>query len=211
LKKASKKKRLQSEVMYTSVEAAELLGVTARTIQIWADNGVLQARKTSGGHRRFPESVLEAFIRETNRQTGATPGKRRAAKPGRYQILIAEDESFLRNIYEATLSAWDLPIDVVTARDGYDTLIRFGILAPDMLIADLKMPKIDGFQLIRAIVDSGHSPNTDIVVLTGLSDEEIEAQGGLPERVIVLHKPAPYQQLQELISSRIQHRQSASA
>jgi len=197
--------------MYTSVEAAELLGVTARTIQIWADNGVLHARKTSGGHRRFPESVLEAFIAETNRETAGARGKKRAAKPDRYQILIAEDESFLRSIYEATINSWGLPIDVTTARDGYDTLIRFGILAPDMLIADLKMPKMDGFQLIRAIVDSGHSPETEIVVVTGLSDEDIEAQGGLPERVIVLHKPAPYQKLQEIIRNNIQQKHGTPA
>lgn len=210
MKKEPKKKRLKSEAMYTSVEAAELLGVSPRTIQIWADNGILPARRTSGGHRRFTESVLEAFIREGNAQ-GAGASRKAATKPNRFQILLADDEPFVRDLYEATINSWELPIDVTTADDGYDTLIRFGTLSPDMVITDLKMPKIDGFQLVKAILESEHSPHTEIVVITVLSDDEIDARGGLPEEVVVFHKPPPFPQLRELISKRIQERDGAPA
>ncbi len=197
--------------MYTSVEAAELLGVSPRTIQIWADNGILPARRTSGGHRRFTESVLEAFIREGNAQAVSASGKTAAAEPDRFRILLADDESLVRDLYEATINSWELPIDVTTANDGYDTLIQFGILSPDMVITDLKMPKIDGFQLVKAILESEHSPHTEIVVITCLSEDEIDARGGLPEGVIVFHKPPPFPQLRELISKRIQQKDGATA
>jgi excisionase family DNA binding protein len=206
--KKEKRLKAQSEVMYTSVEAADLLGVTPRTIQIWADSGVLQARKTSGGHRRFSESVLEAFLNQLDSQNTAAAKAEPAAKPGRYRVLVAEDEPDLRTLYEMTMEAWDLPIDVKVVKDGYDALIRVGVDRPDMLIADLSMPKMDGFYMINAIVNAENAVNTDIVVVTALSPADIEARGGLPDTVTVYHKPIPFDKLQQLIRDRIEQRQS---
>jgi excisionase family DNA binding protein len=208
--KKQKRLKAQSEVMYTSVEAAELLGVTPRTIQIWADSGVLQARKTSGGHRRFSESVLEAFLKklETDSQ-GAQPEAAKApAKSRHYQILIAEDEPDLRTLYEMTMEGWELPMEVTAVKDGYEALIRLGVDRPDMLIADLSMPKMDGFYMLNTIVNSGSATDTDIVVVTALTAADIEARGGLPDGITVFHKPIPFEKLQQLIKDKISKRSS---
>jgi excisionase family DNA binding protein len=211
VKQKDKRKRLTSEAMYTSVEAAKLLGVTPRTIQIWADNGILSARKTSGGHRRFPESVLEAFLEELEEKSG-TGKKNHAPRPAvRYRVLVAEDDAFLSSYYEEAMKSWDLPLDIRVAKDGYEALICFGIESPDLLIADLRMPRMDGFYMIKAIIDSGHSPDTDIVVVTGLTQEEVDENGGLPDRVTLLHKPVPFQKLHDFIDEKIRQRQRATA
>jgi excisionase family DNA binding protein len=211
LKQKDKRKRLTSEVMYTSVEAAKLLGVTPRTIQIWADNGVLPARKTSGGHRRFPESVLETFLKELDEKSRHGRKNNRPRQPDRYRILVAEDDAFLGSFYEDALKSWNLPLDIRLAKDGYEALICFGIESPNLLIADLKMPRMDGFYMIKAIIDSGHSPDTDIIVVTGLTQEEVDAHGGLPDRVTLFHKPVPFQKLHDFINDKIRERQRATA
>jgi CheY-like chemotaxis protein len=123
-------------------------------------------------------------------------------------VLVAEDEPDLRTLYEMTMEAWDLPIDVKVVKDGYDALIRVGVDRPDMLIADLSMPKMDGFYMINAIVNAENAVNTDIVVVTALSPADIEARGGLPDTVTVYHKPIPFDKLQQLIRDRIEQRQS---
>jgi excisionase family DNA binding protein len=205
-----REKRLKGEVMYSSLEAARLLGVTTRTIQIWADSGVLPARKTSGGHRRFQESVLEAFLKKLEADNASAGEKVSAASSNGYRILIAEDEPDLRTLYEMTLEGWDLPSEVNVVKDGYEALIRLGIDRPDMLITDLNMPKMDGFHMINTIVSANNSVNTCIVVVTALSQHDIEVRGGLPNSVTVLYKPIPFQRLHQLISEKIQQKNQAA-
>ena len=206
-----KPKRLQPEVMYTSVEAAELLGVTPRTIQIWADSGVLQARKTSGGHRRFQESVLEAFVKkldDENQGAASNTAEQSAPESATYRVLIAEDEPDLRTLYQMTMESWDLPIEVKVVKDGYEALISLGVDRPDMLIADLNMPNMDGFYMLNAISNAGDAINTDIVVVTALSPADIQARGGVPDNITMFHKPIPFAQLQQLISDNIKRKLS---
>jgi len=204
-----KEKRLKSEVMYTSVEAARLLGVTPRTIQIWADSGVLTARKTSGGHRRFQESVLEAFLQklETDQQPVEEKQNSQSGQE-KYRVLIAEDEPDLRSLYEMTMQAWNLPMDLKVVKDGYEALIRLGIDRPDMLITDLNMPNMDGFHMLSTICSTSKAFNTEVVVVTALSKRDIEARGGVPESVTVLYKPIPFEQLKLMISNNIQYKLS---
>lgn len=197
--------------MYTSVEAARLLGVTPRTIQIWADSGVLQARKTSGGHRRFQESILEAFLQklDADNQTAVANDKPEPSANPRnaaFNILIAEDEPDLRTLYEMTMEGWDLPLQVATVKDGYEALIRLGVERPDMLIADLNMPNMDGFSMLNAIASAGDTIKTHIVVVTALSPSDIALRGGLPKNITVFHKPIPFDQLQKLVRETIQRK-----
>ena len=199
--------------MYTSVEAAELLGVTPRTIQIWADSGVLQARKTSGGHRRFQESVLEAFLNkldDENQGAASETMEQPAPESTTYRVLIAEDEPDLRTLYEMTMESWDLPIEVKVVKDGYEALISLGVDRPDMLIADLNMPKMDGFYMLSAIANASDAIDTHIVVVTALSPADIEARGGVPKNITFFHKPIPFAKLQQLISDNIKIKRKLS-
>lgn len=197
-------KRLKGEVMYTSVEAARLLGVTPRTIQLWADSGILEARKTSGGHRRFAESVLEAFMRKLDTDEQGSKKQDSDSDTGKsvYRILIAEDEPDLRTLYQMTMEEWDLPIELVMVKDGYDALIRIGTDRPDMLIADLNMPKMDGFYMLFTIMGSESSKNLEVLAVTALTAKDIEQHGGLPAGVKVMHKPIPFDKLKQLISEQ---------
>jgi excisionase family DNA binding protein len=208
--KQNKKLSKITEVMYTSLEAAKLLGVSPRTIQLWTDNGILKAQKTSGGHRRFPESVLEEFLNSQNTdcvESADDPPKPATAtvKSGElYRVLVAEDEPDLRTLYESTMESWGLPLSITTVKDGYDALIRLGADQPDMLIVDLNLPKIDGFHMINAVVnESRDMVKSEIVVITALSKNDIINRGGLPNGVTIYHKPIPFTELQLLIKAKI--------
>jgi MerR family transcriptional regulator, light-induced transcriptional regulator len=52
------------QVLLSTQDAARLAGVGPTSVKRWADEGLLECRKTAGGHRRFERSVLERFLRE---------------------------------------------------------------------------------------------------------------------------------------------------
>ena len=176
----------------TTREAAKILGTSLRTIQLWVESGILQAWKTPGGHRRVTrESMQQLFERRTS-----TFAKTRQA---RLKILVAEDDEDLLKLYEMTLSGWDLPLDLALVRNGFDALIKIGEAKPDILITDLHMSGMDGFQMIRALRDEDHYRSMKIVVVTGLGKSEIKARGGLPKDVSVFFKPVAFEQLRTTV------------
>jgi len=189
----------------TTHEAAQILGVTIRTIQLWAENGMLACWKTEGGHRRIPRASIDRLLchRPAAEAIGAPPlAADEAASPLR--ILVAEDEPTLLRLYRLQLARWPIKPLVTTASNGIETLVRLGIDRPDLLIADLNMPAMDGFQMLRTLRRMPEMDDLEIVVVTGLSAAEIAA-GGLPAGMPVLEKPIPFDELERMASALAIH------
>jgi len=179
--------------------AAERLGVSLRTVQLWAEAGLIRAWKTPGGHRR----ILLASIDELVLRRGGEIARR--SHGGHYQVLVVEDEPDFRRLFELHLRSWDLPIEIQSVPSGFDALVRIGAARPDVLITDLRMPGIDGFEMLRALKASGAISELEIIVVTALSDHTIRERGGLPEGVTVLHKPLRFAQLRRHLGERVSH------
>lgn len=180
-------------------DAAQMLGVSLGTVQQMVENGLLDAWKTAGGHRRIRVSSVEAFLRK--RQTGPAP--RAAARSAELRVLIAEDDRLMQALYEKTVATWDMPVKVRIVASGFEGLVEIGRNPPDLLVADLIMPDLDGFAMIRRLRADPQLSGMDIIVVTGLSQEDIEAQGGLPEDVLVYGKPIPFRELKGYIQARL--------
>ena len=179
--------------VYTTREAAKLLDVSLRTVQLWVENGALSAWRTPGGHRRIRADSLSALL--------ASRGEAGSAVPVReIGVLIVEDDKALSRLYEATISGWGIPVRIELARDGFDALIRLGRHKPDIIIADISMPGMDGIAMLQKIRADHGSNDVEIIVVTGLDSEQIQQRGGVPEGVAVFLKPAPF----ALIQAKIQ-------
>jgi len=179
---------MNAEDAYVSTrEAADLLGISLRTAQLWVESGVLLAWKTSGGHRRILRKSVDALLAERVRQSGGSISSAASSKAG-LKVVVVEDDQDLLRLIELTLS--DLPqnIDVRSAKDGFAGLVLIGQFLPDLVIADLNMPGMDGFRMINSLVGSEFAP-AKIIVSTALSPADIEQRGGLPETIEVLQKP----------------------
>jgi CheY-like chemotaxis protein len=98
---------------------------------------------------------------------------------------------------------------ILTAGDGYEALIRMGDLKPDLLIADLQMPGMDGFRMLRTISTAPELAGLAIVVVSGLDAEEIIQRGGIPEGIPVLPKPVPFDQLRAIAERLAAERQTS--
>jgi DNA-binding response OmpR family regulator len=91
-------------------------------------------------------------------------------------ILIAEDSATMRRLVAAKLEADGY--DVVEAVDGEQALSLARTDRPDLLILDKVMPKLDGFEVVRALRADPATKAVPIVMLTGRTSEE-DVLGGL--------------------------------
>ncbi len=184
---------LERDAVITTREAADLLGVSLRTVQQWVEQGALQAYRTVGGHRRVVRASVDRLL-----------SQRRTEVQGRtFRVFIAEDDPDLVKLYQMVITSWKLPLEISIANDGFRALMEIGTLKPDFLILDLSIPGMDGFALIRTLRSMPDLENTDIVTVSGMTPEDIEAKGGLPESVLLLPKPIPFDQLRERIEAKL--------
>lgn len=107
------------------------------------------------------------------------PSGERAGASDQLRLMIVEDDKRVRRLYELTMSHWGLPLQINMARDGFEALLRIGQRRPDVLIADLNMPGMDGFRLIAALREGDLYKGLQIVVVSGLTPAQIRAAGGL--------------------------------
>lgn len=183
-------------------EAARILGVALRTVQLWVESGVLQAWKTAGGHRRIVRSSVQKLVEERERAKRPVAQSAAAAASRGATILVVDDDETMLKLYRLEIAGWSLPVpvEVVTARDGFEGLIKIGEVRPSLLITDISMPGMDGFKMIRTLRAHSHYRNMAIIVATGLDRESVSALG-LPGDVPVFAKPVPFGQLRDAVAA----------
>lgn len=86
------------------------------------------------------------------------------------KILLVEDDNNLREIYEARLMAEGY--DIVSARDGEEALTVAMKEKPDLVISDVMMPKISGFDMLDILRTTEETKNVKIIMMTALSQAE---------------------------------------
>jgi DNA-binding response OmpR family regulator len=92
------------------------------------------------------------------------------------KVLIAEDSATVRRLVAARLIADGY--EVLEASDGEEALKLALEEAPDLLVLDKVMPKLDGFEVIRALREDPRTSDLPIVMLTERTNEE-DVLGGL--------------------------------
>lgn len=169
------------ELSCTTREAASALGICVRTVQLWVEAGRLRAWKTPGGHRRVLCESVNALLREREKECSTTLDG--------FDVLIVEDDRVYRQFLQLAIAQAMPEISVRTAYNGIEGLIKLGERQPQVLITDLLMPGLDGFHLLKTLADSPLVKPIKIIVATGMSEQDVAEQGGLPKDVVVFHKP----------------------
>jgi len=185
----------------TTREAANILGVSLRTVQLWSESGLLTAWKTHGGHRRVTLESIEKIRAKPSGAHAKTPSQVSSPVDPQFRILVAEDDTIFQTLYLSIIGGWDMRPKLTLAENGFDALVKIGQERPDLLITDLDMPGMDGFEMLRSLKAMPDLADLDVVVVTGLTDEEIARRDSLPVDVPVLHKPVRFDQLEQIVEA----------
>ncbi|MFK5893895.1 MAG: response regulator [Pseudomonadota bacterium] len=186
-------KKGNKENYLSTRKAADLLDVSLRTIQLWTDSGLLQAWTTHGGHRRITLDSVEELLAQRK-----FPEKK-PAKNKQLTIVIVEDDISQLKLYKNQFYSRELDLNIIEASNGYEGLIHIGRYQPSIIITDLMMPGMDGFQMLKALMNTPELTNCLIIVISALTKEEVEELGSLPEQVLFFNKPIPFDELENVI------------
>jgi len=86
------------------------------------------------------------------------------------KLLLVEDDNNLREIYEARLQAEGYTI--VTAKDGEEALVVAKAERPDLIISDIMMPKISGFEMLDILRNTDNLKTVPVIMLTALGQND---------------------------------------
>jgi FixJ family two-component response regulator len=100
-------------------------------------------------------------------------------------ILIVDDEKDICEVLDISLS--DLGYKVYTAGDGEEALQVFEKMRPSIVLTDIRMPGMDGIDLLRRI--KGHHPDTEVIMITGHGDIDLAIKSLKLEATDFITKP----------------------
>lgn len=164
--------------------AAKLLRVSVGTVQNLVESNSLKAWKTQGGHRRISLQSIQEYQRAHNLEPSLWN-----PSDANLRVLVVEDDETTRLMYQAYFDRWLLPLDVVMYASAMEALLDMPAMQPQVLLTDLKMPSMDGFQFIKTLREHKLFTALPIIAMTGLSPDQVAHKGGLPKDVQLLRKP----------------------
>ena len=105
-----------------------------------------------------------------------------------YKLLLVDDNQFVLDGFREKINLGDLGIELsAVAANGEEALCLAGAVQPDIIVTDIKMPRMDGMALLEAVAKSGRSVKT--VILSGYSDFEYARRAISLNAVEYLLKP----------------------
>ena len=93
----------------------------------------------------------------------------------RFKILIVDDEPFNVDYLEQELE--DLQFDTVGAADGYEALELVAAESPDLILLDIMMPRMDGFEVLTRLKDERETRDIPVIIISALDDISTVVKG----------------------------------
>jgi len=154
------------EVFLTTEEVLEYLQVNLRTVYRLIKGGKIPAVRV-GRQWRFRKRDIDAWLDGQRTAGGAAPPATAPVRQRRPRILVVDDEASIRDLLAKTLALAEYEVD--TAPDAASALGRVRAAQYDLLIADLRMPGMDGLTLIRQA--KRIRAELPVIIITGYSSE----------------------------------------
>jgi excisionase family DNA binding protein len=160
------------DTFLTTEEVLEYLQVNLRTVYRLIKAGKIPAVRV-GRQWRFRKRDIDAWLdSQRSRNDGgsiaaAGVAPQPASRTGRHRVLVVDDEASIRELLSKTLALAEYEVD--TAADATSALDRVRSGSYDLLIADLKMPGMDGLTLIRQA--KRIKSDLPVIIITGFSTE----------------------------------------
>ena len=112
--------------------------------------------------------------------------------PKQKKVLVIDDNPTIVELVRHAVGMYG-KYDVVVAYDGVKGLECFYTEHPDCVIVDVKMPRMDGYQVVRCIRGDGASAHTPLIILSAMTEDDDQMRGilsGVDEYLAKPFKPS---------------------
>ena len=154
---------------FTTSEVAKYCAVTNDGVLKWIKSGKLGAFSTPGGHYRIASEDFRTFLEKYDIPVDESffrgPDHERA-------VLVVDDEPDIREIVRRVLEEIDPDLKIEEASDGYEAGIKIGSLGPDLVIMDVRMPRVDGLSLCKSIRDNPATRSIKVLAITAFPEQD---------------------------------------
>jgi excisionase family DNA binding protein len=174
----------------TVSQASKYCKVSSKTIINWIDQGYIKAYKTVGGHRRIKKEDLDKFLIDKGMPLPEEPKVEEKKK-----ILVVDDDKIIVETIVQALEEDEYGYEMISASDGFEAGIQVSHFKPDLLILDIMMPDINGYEVCQKIKSSPETKDTKIIVLSAYLDDDAFNQMKEYGADACFSKPLPLEQL----------------
>ncbi len=176
---------------------ARKLHVDPGSVANWIDQGLLKAHRTPGGHRRVDPEDLVGFLRKHKMPIPEDMA------PKTVRVLIVDDEPAIAQLVSRSIKAVHPDYEVHTAHDGFQAGTVLATIKPNLVILDLRMPGMDGFEVCKLIKGQDATRHTEVIAMTAYpSPENQERIVGCGARTL-LPKPLDMDHLLSEVSAAV--------
>jgi excisionase family DNA binding protein len=192
--------RITRPSLLSTHQVAQYLGVSAPTVVNWVNTGRLEAVRTPGGHRRIAKDDVVSFARSHGYPVPAEL----AANTGR--VLLVDDEpDFSTLVREYLTNRGGLEVEV--ADSGFAAGLAIARFRPAVVLMDILMPDMDGFQVLRMLRSDPDMRSIPVVAVTAFRDEGIEERVLREGFAAYVEKPVRLDKLTRLVQAILEGRE----
>ena len=150
-------------------KAAQLLQLSVGTVQSLVDKNVLHAWVTQGGHRRISLESIQSY----QVQQQKLPALERLMQD-RLRVMVVDDDPVTRHLLQDTCIATHSHIDCCALASAIDALLHLPVFKPHILFLDLRMPEVDGWEMVKQVKKIDDYSKMQIITLSALSDADLQ-------------------------------------
>jgi excisionase family DNA binding protein len=168
-------------------KAAELLQLSVGTVQSLVDKNILHAWVTQGGHRRISLESIQIY----QSQQQKLPAVERLMND-RLRVMVVDDDAVTRHLLQDTCLSVHPHVDCCAMASAIDALLQLPVFNPHVMLIDLLMPEVDGWELVKRVQQQKKFAKLQILTLSALSEDELQSRGGPPQGSQFIAKPVDW-------------------
>ena len=181
--------------IFTVSQASKYCKVAPKTIINWIEAGHINAYKTVGGHRRIKKEDLDRFLEKHQ-----MPAFEQPSEDTRKKILVVDDDKIIVETIVQSLEEDEYGYELISAADGFEAGIQVSHFKPDLIILDIMMPDINGYEVCKKVKSNPETKNSKIIVLSAYLDDENYRQMKECGADACFSKPLPLPELKEQVA-----------